>query len=500
MKYYSSLIHSLFLCSLLLINTDTTSASSQSIINTLPGYPGTLPFKLETGYIGVGEEDEVQLFYYFIQSENDPARDPLILWLNGGPGCSGFSGLVYEIGGYSSSSSSCFYLLQSFRHGPLAFDLEDFDGSFPSFTLNPYSWTKIANIIFIDSPVGTGFSYATTSQAYNTTDTTSAQYNYSFLRKWLLNHPEFLKNRLYIAGDSYGGKITPMVALEIAEGNEAGLEPRMLLQGYVVGNSFTDVQKDINQRVPYAHRMALVSDEYFELAKSSCDGEYANPDPDNIRCLYALQLVNECTSRNREEHILEPKCKFISPRPIVSWSHQLFLEDDPIDLLSLSKQEKPWCRNYNYVSSYVWANNETVQEALQIRQGTITDWKRCNKSLTYEQDVESVLNHHRLLNEKGFQALAYSGDHDLILPYMSTLKWIRDLNLTLDEDWRPWIVDGQIAGGDHDMIVPYMSTLKWIRDLNLTLDDDWRPWTVDGQIAGVQVMQLHRISPRNVLP
>ncbi|KAL2241054.1 UNVERIFIED_CONTAM: Serine carboxypeptidase-like 17, partial [Sesamum indicum] len=38
--------------------------------------------------------------------------------------------------------------------------------------------------------------------------------------------------------------------------------------------------------------------------------------------------------------------------------------------------------------------------------------------------------------------------------------------------------------GDHDMIIPYMSTLKWIRDLNLTLDEDWRPWTVDGQVAG----------------
>ncbi|KAL0422542.1 UNVERIFIED_CONTAM: Serine carboxypeptidase-like 19, partial [Sesamum latifolium] len=76
----------------------------------------------------------------------------------------------------------------------------------------------IANIIFIDSPAGTGFSYATTSQGYINSDNKTAEYNYSFLRKWLLNHPEFVKNRLYIAGDSYGGKIAPMVALEIAKG------------------------------------------------------------------------------------------------------------------------------------------------------------------------------------------------------------------------------------------------------------------------------------------
>ncbi|KAL0334949.1 UNVERIFIED_CONTAM: Serine carboxypeptidase-like 1 [Sesamum radiatum] len=236
----------------------------------------------------VGEEDEVQLFYYFIQSENDPARDPLILWLTGGPGCSGFSGLIYEI-------------------GPLAFDVEAFDGSLPSLIINPYSWTKIANIIFIDSPVGTGFSYANTSQPYNNSDSKSAQYNYSFLRK-----------------------------------------------GYIVGNAVTDTIEGLNERVPFAHGMGLISDEYFELAKSSCNGEYVNPDPNNKQCLYALRLVNE---------------------------------------------------RYNYVISYVWANNETVREALHIREGTVTDWQRCNGTLPYEKDVESVFKHHKLLSDKGFRAL-----------------------------------------------------------------------------------------------
>ncbi|KAA8536287.1 hypothetical protein F0562_028765 [Nyssa sinensis] len=435
-------------------------ALSQFAVKTLPGFPGELPFKLETGYIGVGEADEVQLFYYFFESEGRPKDDPLIFWLSGGPGCANLYDILYEL-------------------GPFTFDYDNSTPSKQVLKQNPYSFTKVANIIFLDSPVGTGFSYGKTSEAYDSSDTLASAHAYIFLRKWLMDHPEFLDNPLYIGGVSYSGVIVPVIVQEIYNGIEAGLEPSMNIKGYLLGNPYTNKTGDLNSRVPFAHRVSLLSDELYKSTKENCKGNYVEVDTDNALCVNDLQQVEQvskttifafhktschlegltankndlpldlqCIEKIYIHNILEPTCSITSPKPnsILKWD-QSGLEEKPRDVFHIVPQlPGPWCRDYNYVYSTIWANDKTVQEALHVREGTVKEWQLCNNSISYAQNLPGSVEYHRNLTNKHCRALIYSGDHDMVFPYVGTQEWIYSLNLTVENSWEPWFVDAQVAG------------------------------------------------------
>lgn len=108
----------------------------------LPGITYELNFDQYSGYLkGV---DGNYLHYWLgrsrnrtfrlVESQNNPLTDPLVLWLNGGPGCSSLMGLLTELGPFRPNSD-----------GKTLYE-------------NVYSWNKVANVLFIESPRTVGFS------------------------------------------------------------------------------------------------------------------------------------------------------------------------------------------------------------------------------------------------------------------------------------------------------------------------------------------------------
>ncbi|KAF8649202.1 hypothetical protein HU200_064397 [Digitaria exilis] len=423
----------LFICCRL-SSPSSANAAEERVVTHLPGFQGPLPFDLRTGYVEVDESNGVRLFRYFTPSEHSPADDPLMIWLSGGPGCTSFAGLVYQI-------------------GPLKFDSQGYKNGLPIRVYNGTTIIQVSNIIFLDSPVGAGFSYSVAEQGYNSSDTRAVNQIVIFLRKWFEVHPEFLSNPLYIGGDSYSGMIVPAVTSEIAKSINVVSEPALNLKGYLVGNPFTDVNFDKPSKIPFAHRVGLISDQFYEAYKKSCSvGDSSNL---SMQCIKSLDTIDEYVKDIYPFHILEPNCAIVSPHPpnIV----ELKLNSGVREMQLLQDQDYAaegfhlseiytHCRAGLYDLSILWANNATVREALGIHKGTVRTWLRCNKAIQYSNDISSSVKYHLDVTTKGYRGLVYSGDHDMVVPYVGTQSWIRSLNFSTVDDWRPWYVDGQVGG------------------------------------------------------
>ena len=118
---------------------ETAAAPAEDEVLELPGF-GVPPTKQYSGYLdakdGCDEKEDVcRIHYWFCSADGDDANSkPVVLWLNGGPGASSVAGMLSE-------------------NGPLLMNATG------GLMVNPYSWTKIVNLVVLEAPVGVGYSY-----------------------------------------------------------------------------------------------------------------------------------------------------------------------------------------------------------------------------------------------------------------------------------------------------------------------------------------------------
>ncbi|KAJ6925796.1 hypothetical protein NC651_010277 [Populus alba x Populus x berolinensis] len=134
---------------------------------------------------------------------------------------------------------------------------------------NPYSWNTEANMLFLESPVGVGFSYSNTTNDYHIIgDEFTANDSYAFLQKWFLMFPSYRKRAIYIAGESYA--VCPELAELIIDKNN---DPSLYidLKAILLGNPETSDAEDWRGMVDYAWSHAVISDETHKTIRESCN-------------------------------------------------------------------------------------------------------------------------------------------------------------------------------------------------------------------------------------
>ncbi|XP_038663062.1 lysosomal protective protein-like [Scyliorhinus canicula] len=390
-------------------------------ILSLPGLNTQLNFRQWSGYLQTSTGQ--YLHYWFVTSQQDPANDPMVLWLNGGPGCSSLDGFLAE-------------------NGPLHVDANG-----RTLYINEYSWNKVANVLYLESPAGVGFSYSE-SRNYATNDMEVAENNYLALLAFFKKFPSFQRNDFYVTGESYGGVYVPSLTLKIANG-----PAKINLKGFAVGNGLSSTYFNDQSLVYFGYYHGLFGDTLWKNLNTYCclGGSCNFVTNSNYNCresvnkvfniiyysglnLYALYM--NCAGGVKGSNVrFHTEVKNLFP------FYQFEVPEKPATLSG----NVPPC--INDTAMWTWLNRADVRQALHIPDFVQT-WELCSSVVSdnYQRIYGNMQDFYLKLLSKGLRALVYNGDIDMVCNFLGENWFVQSLNQKKTMDYQPWIYNNQIAG------------------------------------------------------
>ena len=362
-----------------------------------------------TGYLDV-ELLLKHLFYWFFESRGDPATDPVILWLNGGPGCSSLLGLFGELG-------------PSFINASIV----------PEF--NPFSWNSNALVLFLDQPVGVGYSYTDDPLEYHNLTYAAAKDVYAFLELFFARFPQFQGREFHIAGESYGGHYVPAFASEILHHPERSFN----LTSVLIGNGITD---------------SLVQWPYYQPMVCGLGGEPAVVSPQQCRdmaagtpaCQQAVELCYDFPNL--------VVCR-IAGEVCSNLYHKPFLATglSPYDIRVNCSAGSDLCdARMDYVTRFLLQPDVIRQVGAQVPL-----FQPCNNSVGYAfgdtaDGVRPFQGFVAELLDHDVPVLVYAGDKDWICNWLGNEAWTKLLAWKGHAEFaraqpHPWVTaEGEPAG------------------------------------------------------
>jgi cathepsin A (carboxypeptidase C) len=399
------------------------AAADADRVEQLPGWEEPLPSAWYSGYLSFGKK---HLHYVLVEAETKQSTAPLVLWMNGGPGCSSMDAVFYE-------------------HGPL---LINENGT--KLVRNPYSWTKVANVLYLEAPVGVGYSYSEQPEdTQHLNDEVTASDNLEALKVFFKSFPEYKKNDFYVSGESYAGVYVPTLSLKIFQDSTVDWN----MKGFIVGNGVFDWSLMTQSSVPFLYGHGAISSRLMAKIDSACHGDYINTD---AAC---EKLVNEASQSSSKLNMydfyrdcFQPNDQpLLTARNIARQPHllQAVVQAPRPPHPALGVGENVPCIDSQGGSVYLAAAN--VRNALHI-EPTLAGWEICSAKIQYSRNMSySAPNLYAIMKDK-YKILVYNGDTDMACDYLADSWGVDAVNATVDSkmDWVPWTLgkhDGEQAAG-----------------------------------------------------
>lgn len=359
-------------------------------------------FESYSGFFTVDKRYNSNLFFWYFPAKNNSANAPVLLWLQGGPGASSMFGLFEENGP--------FFISKNLKAVP-----------------RQYSWHVNHNLIYIDNPVGTGFSFTDSEDGYARNQTQVGENLYEALIQFFQLFPELQKNPFYASGESYAGKYVPALGHTIHK-NNPNAKIKINLQGMAIGNGYSDPLNQLDYG-DYLYQLGLID---FN-AKEKFDGDEAA----------AAECVREndyqCAFKIMDELLNGDDAGasyFKNISGFNTYYNYLHTAEDPTDefyLIGFLKLSET--RRAIHVGDLPFHDLDSENKVGKYLQHDILD--------SVAPWIVELLSHYRMM--------IYNGQLDIICAYPMMVNYLKNLPFDGADQYRTaerymFSVDGEIAG------------------------------------------------------
>ncbi|KAK7252002.1 hypothetical protein RIF29_35665 [Crotalaria pallida] len=355
-----------------------------------------LPTK--SGYLPINHTSTSSIFFTFYEAQNSSSplsQTPLLFWLQGGPGCSSMLANFYELGPWRVTKS---LTLQP----------------------NPAAWNRIFGLVFLDSPIGTGFSIAASLQEIPTDQNGVAKHLFNAITRFVQLDPVFKNRPIYITGESYAGKYVPALGYYILKKNEkVDGSKRVNLAGVAIGDGLTDPVTQVVTHAANAYYVGLINErQRIELEKAQEEA------------VWLAKSGNWSEATDARNRVLGTLGNMTGLATLYDYTRKVPYEDDLVaQFLNLTEAKRA-----------LGVNESFVYEVCSDVVGAVL---HADVMKSVKHKVEELVKRSRVL--------LYQGQHDLRDGVVQTEAWVKTLKWEgigefLNADRKIWKVNGEIAG------------------------------------------------------